>query len=144
MKTIMYLLFICCVFISCNTPNKAVQNSKETLDMTEQDTVRIANDDIEYEIIIIEPGFNFWLASTARPEGYYSQEFMENRNWQYVIEWNNRVLQPHRYNTRLYEMRIDYDTGVDYGYEVNYKLYNYFIYFQLTYNQKLAGYVPRI
>ncbi len=130
--------------MSCNTPNRAVQNSNETIAITEQDTVRIANDDIEYEIIIIEPGFNFWLASTARPEGYYSQEYMENRNWQYVMEWNNRVLQPQRFNPNLYELQINYDRGVDYGYEVNYKLYNYFIYFQITYKQQLAGFIPRI
>ncbi len=53
-------------------------------------------------------------------------------------------LQPHNFNPNLYEMRIDYDPSIDYGYEVNYKLYNYFIYFQLTYKQKLTGYVPRI
>ncbi|MGJ8739147.1 MAG: DUF6146 family protein, partial [Zobellia laminariae] len=30
------------------------------------------------------------------------------------------------------------------GYEVNYKLYNYFIYFQRKYNQRLGPFVPRI
>ncbi|MEZ4802674.1 MAG: DUF6146 family protein [Gelidibacter sp.] len=144
MKTFIYFLLVCGLLISCNTSNKAIQTSNDSANMAEQDTVRIANDNLEYEIIIIEPGFNTWLASTAKPEGYYSQEFLEGRNQQYVVEWNNRVLQPHRYNPNLYEMQIDYDSGIDYGYEVNYKLYNYFIYFQLTYNQKLAGYVPRI
>ncbi len=144
MKTTIYILIICLSFIGCNTSGNAIKTTSESTNLTDQDTVRIANEDVSYEIIIIEPGFNSWLASTARPEGYYSQEYMEARNRQYVIEWNNRVYQPHRYNPRLYEMRIDYDPGVDYGYEVNYKLYNYFIYFQLTYNQRLAGYVPRI
>lgn len=144
MKTSLYLLIASLLFVGCNTSGNAIKNTNDATNLVEQDTVRIANDDIEYEIIIIEPGFNSWLAGTARPEGYYSQEFLENRNRQYVIEWNNRVMQPQRYNPRLYEMRIDYDYGVDYGYEVNYKLYNYFIYFQLTYNQRLAGYIPRI
>lgn len=144
MKTTMYILAICVLSISCNSYETAIKTTTDRSNLTEQDTVRIANDAIEYEIIIIEPGFNTWLISTAKPEGYYSQEFMESRNWQYVTEWNNRVLQPHRFNPNLYEMQIDYDPGVDYGYEVNYKLYNYFIYFQLTYNQKLAGYIPRI
>ncbi len=112
--------------------------------MVSNDTVKIANDDLEYEIIIIEPGFNFWLTSRARPEGYYSQQFLENRNYQFVIEWNQRVLQPNRFNSNLYEMQIDYQPGIDYGYDVNYKLYNYFIYFQLTYNQRLGNFVPRI
>ncbi len=144
MKTFIYILLISLAMVSCNTTDRAIQNTNETLNLSEQDTVRIANDAIEYEIIIIEPGFNTWLASTARPEGYYSQDFLESRNRQYVTEWNSRVLQPHRFNPNLYEMQIDYQYGVDYGYEVNYKLYNYFIYFQLTHNQRLAGYVPRI
>ncbi|MGJ8593586.1 MAG: DUF6146 family protein [Aquaticitalea sp.] len=151
MKSSLYLLFALIILVGCNanrstTAQSTAGDSTNILDAVhkEQDTVRITNDDIEYEIIIIEPGFNFWLASTARPEGYYSQEYMESRNRQYVTEWNIRVLQPQRFSPQLYEMRIDYDYGVDYGYEVNYKLYNYFIYFQLTYNQRLAGYVPRI
>ena len=41
-------------------------------------------------------------------------------------------------------MQIDYQAHIDYGYEVNYKLYNYFIYFQIQYKQRLAGFVPRI
>ena len=80
----------------------------------------------------------------AKPEGFYSQQYMETRNYQYVIEWNQRVLQPQRYNPSLYEMQIDYQPNTDYGYDVNYKLYNYFIYFQLTYKERLGSFVPRI
>ena len=129
-------------------------STKETLSISEQekaafnkkegDTIRIANEETEYEIIIIEPGFYTWLNSIARPEGYYSQSFMENRNWIMVTEWNQRVLQPQRYSPLLYELQIDYNNNIDYGYEVNYKLYNYFIYFQRKYNQRLGPFLPRI
>lgn len=143
MKTIATLCIIGLMITSCHSTKpsaKRVENAKITL----QDTVRIANDSLEYEIIIIEPGFNSWLVSTAKPEGFYSQQYMEARNWQYVTEWNQRVQQPQRYDPNLYEMQIDYQPQIDYGYEVNYKLYNYFIYFQLTYNQRLGVYLPRI
>ncbi|MEL4308491.1 DUF6146 family protein [Joostella sp. CR20] len=109
-----------------------------------QDTVRIADEETEYEIIIIDPGFYSWLNSIAQPEGYYSQEFLESRNNIYVINWNQRVLNPQRYNPNLYEMQIDYSPKIDYGYEVNYKLYNYFLYFQRKYNQRLGPFYPRI
>jgi hypothetical protein len=69
---------------------------------------------------------------------------METRNQQMVINWNIRVLQPQQYDINLYQMQIDYDSNIDYGYDVNYKLYNYFIYFQLTYKQQLSSFVPRI
>tara|TARA_R110001583_G_scaffold21803_1_gene82431 strand:+ start:349 stop:756 length:408 start_codon:yes stop_codon:yes gene_type:complete len=108
------------------------------------DTINIADTKTEYEIIIIEPGFNFWLNSIAKPEGYYSQSYLENRNNVYVIEWNQRVMQPQVYVPDLYELQIDYSPNIDYGYEVNYKLYNYFIYFQRKYNQRLGPFIPRI
>ncbi|MGB3150406.1 MAG: DUF6146 family protein, partial [Maribacter sp.] len=107
-------------------------------------TVKISNDETEYEIIIIDPGFYTWLNSIARPEGYYSKTFLENRNQLLVVNWNQRALQPNRYNPDLYQMQIDYQPGIDYGYEVNYKLYNYFIFFQRRYNQRLGPFVPRI
>ncbi|GAA4812277.1 DUF6146 family protein [Litoribaculum gwangyangense] len=145
MKNIIHLLFITILAFNCNTSRTAPSPKDERLEnIKENDTVTIANEDLEYEIIIIEPGFNFWLQSTARPEGYYSQNYLETRNYQYVIEWNQRVLQPQRYNQNLYELQIDYQPNIDYGYEVNYKLFNYFIYFQLKYNQRLGPWVPRI
>lgn len=143
MKTIATLLFVGLFMVSCNT-SKPSTTMASKVNNKEQDTVRIANDSLEYEILIIEPGFNFWLASTAKPEGFYSQEYMEARNRQYVTEWNQRVLQPMRYDSNLYELQIDYQPSIDYGYEVNYKLYNYFIYFQLTYKQRLGTFAPRI
>ena len=125
--------------IGCSSSkNTATKNEPKT-----SDTLRIANADLEYEVIIIEPGFNSWLMSTARPRGYYSESYMESRNQIYVTEWNSRVMQPNRYNPNLYEMQINYDRGTHYGYEVNYLIYNYFIYFQLHYKQQLSGFVPR-
>lgn len=144
MKTLLYILLVF-VLIACHTTKPTTSKNNETLaNMKASDTVRIENDALEYQILIIEPGFNVWLVTTARPEGYYSQSFLENRNVILVNEWNARVVQPQRYNPSLYEMQIDYRSGIDYGYEVNYKLYNYFIYFQLTYNQRLGPFMPRI
>ncbi|MBA6153603.1 DUF6146 family protein [Gelidibacter maritimus] len=143
MKTLITLLFLGLFMVSCHS-SKPSNRLTSAVNNKEQDTVRIANDSLEYEILIIEPGFNSWLASTAKPEGFYSQEYLEARNRHYVLEWNQRVLQPLRYNSNLYELQIDYQPHIDYGYEVNYKLYNYFIYFQLTYNQRLGPFTPRI
>ncbi|NNK81889.1 MAG: hypothetical protein HKO92_02075 [Flavobacteriaceae bacterium] len=143
MKNLALILVLAFCFIGCNS-TKTLDNEKEELASTAIDTVRIANEEVEYEIIIIEPGFTAWLETRAQPKGYYSQTFLETRNQLLVTEWNNRANQPGRYDTSLYEMRIDYDPFIDYGYEVNYILYNYFIYFQLRYKQQLSSFVPRI
>ena len=146
MKNILFTLLVSVCLFNCNTSKTPVSSKKDEKQIatTQNDTVRIANDELEYEIIIIDPGFNIWLLGNARQRGFYSQQYMESRNQIYVIEWNQRVLQPQRYNPNLYELQIDYQPNIDYGYEVNYMLYNYFIYFQLKYNQRLGPFVPRI
>ncbi len=143
------LSFLVCTifFIGCGTTKEALEISeaeKAAFESKEGDKVEIANEESNYEIIIIDPGFYTWLKSIARPEGYYSQPFLENRNSLYVLEWNRRFYNPNNFNGQLYELPIDYDPSIDYGYEVNYKLYNYFIYFQRRYNQRLGPYLPRI
>jgi hypothetical protein len=143
MKKILAFLIVVVLFLSCTT-TKNPSISKDDVSKKMSDTVRIANDDIEYEVIIIDPGFNSFLYGKAMPRGHYSENFLEQRNQLFVMEWNNRVRQPQRYNPNLYEMIINYDSKIRYGYEVNYLIYNYFIYFQLNYNERLSGFVPRI
>lgn len=101
-----------------------------------RDTIRIANEELEYEIIILELGFESWLA-TQRPQSYYTQSTLEIKNLFYVTEWNNRVSQPFVYDPNLYMQPIDYRQGIDYGMEVNYLLYMYFQFFEQKYNQNL-------
>lgn len=143
MKKLGIAMLTVLALISCHFDKNIASKANKGNTVKVSDTVRIANDSLEYEVIIIDSGFNAWLASHARPRGYYSETFLENRNSIYVMEWNSRVAQPQRYNPDLYEMTINYDRNTHYGYEVNYMIYNYFIYFQLANKQQLAGFVPR-
>lgn len=147
MLPFLLFLLLCCTskksIVAIHERNLTVKNDtiKKAVKVT-NDTIRIANDSLEYEVIIIDAGFSTWLASRSFPRGYHSQSFLENKNINYVTEWNNRVLQPQRYNSNLYEMSINYERNINYGYEVNYLIYNYMIYFQNTFKQNLFGYVP--
>jgi hypothetical protein len=125
------LLLIICIS-SCGGVKKDIQNTVNS----GNDTVRIANDSLEYEIIIIEPGFNNWLA-TQRPRGFFEQFWLENRNIFLVTEFNNRVYNSTQFDPDLYMLPINYDQSIDYGYEVNYLLWNWFQFFQERNNQKL-------
>ena len=44
----------------------------------------------------------------------------------------------------LAEKQKNYETTINYGFDVNYMIYNYLLYFQLTKKQQLGGFVPRI
>jgi hypothetical protein len=129
------------LLLSCNASqgNKTFSDTKNP----NNDTIRISNEELEYEIIIFDPGFNAWLMSHSRPRGYYSQSYLEARNRVWVLEWNTRANLPLQ-NRNLYEMRIDYDSHTNYGYEVNYLLFNYLVYFQQKNNVNLGGFSPRI
>lgn len=142
MKNSFYIvLLIVSVLVGCKTTKSGFTETKKPATSI-NDTVRIANEELEYEVIIIDPGFSTWLNTIALPRGYYSQSYLESKNQLYISEWNNRVMQPLRYNPNLYEMTINYDPAINYGYEVNYLIYNYMIYFQNTYKQRLFGHVP--
>lgn len=143
MKYCISFFVVICLLLSCKPTNKVVSTSSETPKKV-SDTVRIANEEEEYEVIIIDPGFNSFLFGQAQPRGFYSEGFLKQRNQLLVMEWNNRVRQPLIHNSNLYLFPIDYDPEIDYGYEVNYLLYNYFVYFQLKHKQQLTGFVPRI
>lgn len=137
MKNLIYIFILGLFIYSCRA-TKERDFTKKEITATANDTVRIANDSLEYEIIVIEPGFNLFINSIARPRGYYSQSYLESKNKFLVQEYNNRVLQPFNYNPNLYIQQINYDNFVDYGYEVNYMLYNYFVFFSREYNQRFS------
>lgn len=137
MKNLVYLILVAVLLIaSCGTPKKGIAVNEDQ----QEEPVRIANDSLEYEIIIIDPGFTIYLNTAARPMSYYSQSFLEARNIFYVNEWNNRVRNPSRYNPNIYENIIDYQPNIDYGLEVNYKLFWYFQFAQRKYNMRLSNF----
>lgn len=98
-------------------------------------------DSIEYELIIIDPGFDIWLETNRKPVWYYSKEFLASWNYQYVIAWNERVRNPvfqRNVPDNPFILEIDYRPGIDYGLALNYKLYQYFKYVEKTWGKILT------
>lgn len=142
MKTLVWICIGILVVLGCSTPKNTLPSTENNV--TKNDTIRIANEELEYEVIIIEPGFDMWLETNAKPREYYSQSYLESRNRVWVLYYNERVLDSRRFDPLLYEMQINYQSNVNYGYEVNYLLYNYLLFFQLKYKQRLGGFEPRL
>ena len=133
MRVLSITILILCILLSCTSTRQG--NAVQASEVQEGDTIRIANDSLEYEITIIEPGFNFWL-QTRPPRGYYGLQYLERKNKFWVLTYNRRSQQPTKFGD-LYQPSIPYEIDVEYGYEVNYMLFNYLVYFQEQYNQKL-------
>jgi len=89
-------------------------------------------DSTEYELLVFDPSFETFLATQPYPEWYYSDDYYRNLNIQYVSEWNYRHDNPLVYGN-FYETKIDYNPNVDYGLELNYRLYQYFRFIEKEY-----------
>ncbi len=105
-----------------------------TLSFEPPDTLRFENkaednDSIEYELIVLDPGFDFWFSSVSKGEWYYSQSYLENWNRQLVSDWNSQVGLRGRRGC-IPEIHIHYDSHIDYGKSLNHKLFYYFRFVQ--------------
>lgn len=83
-------------------------------------------DSISYELIVLDPGFESWYLLHATPTKYRSQSYYENWNHQYVTEWNHKARLPGKRS--FFQPINGYELGVDYGFELNHKLFYYFQY----------------
>ncbi len=129
MKKITLLLLTALLLLNCNTTKNAVKEKTDN-------PIKISNEELEYEIIIFDNGFENYLNSIAQPMGYHSESYLENKNQFYITRWNQRVRNPMQYNSNIYENVIDYDFNTHYGLEVNYKLYNYFKFVIYKYGER--------
>ena len=79
----------------------------------------------EHKIIVLDPGFESFLA-TQKSKDFYSIQSLKNKNIHLVSEWNIRCSDPLRYDPKIYETKIDYESSIDYGLDVEYTLYMFF------------------
>jgi len=135
MRHLIYYLAIGLFIVSCGTTTTTTTTTTSNDANLPEGAVKIANEELEYEIIIIDNGFETYLYSIAKPANFYSQNYYETKNKLYVTYWNIRAQQPLEYDSSIYENVIDYDFSTDYGLDVNYKLYNYFKFVEYKYNQ---------
>jgi hypothetical protein len=131
MKTLLTVASCLLVF----TQLLVAQEKIATKDLLIQPAATEEPDSLSYEITIIDPGFDLWLHSVAKPISYYSQKYLENWNRQYVAEWNYRYTGGR--DMDVIECMIDYDPNTDYGFEVNYQLYEYFQYVESEHHLQL-------
>lgn len=133
MKNTLFILVIL-LFTSCTTIHKTNSTTQKT--EIPDNAVRIANEELSYQIVILDIGFDSYLTSISKPMSYYSEQFLEQKNRYYVTIWNQRARNLLKYNPNIYENVIDYDINMHYGLEVNYKLYHYFKFVEQKYHEK--------
>ncbi len=135
MKTLLYIFISTAVTLTACAPMGSNTRSNPR---TEANIVQPEDNGEEYELIIIDPGFNSWMVTNSRPVGFYAPQYYAQWNQRYVAAWNEKVSQAAYYGARDYpfENRINYDPTVDYGVELNYELYYYFRYIESMYGNR--------
>lgn len=107
-----------------------------------QDNAAEAEEDsVTYELIVLDPGFESWFITNSKPSWFHSQNYYENWNRQYVNAWNYKSLW--RRNSQLLDGQINYEPNVDYGLEINHKLFYYFQYVEHVLNIPIIDNGPR-
>jgi hypothetical protein len=104
----------------------ACTGKRQMAGLTLNDKTSGTDDTITYELLIIDPGFENWFLTYRKPLWYHSQTYLEMWNRRYVSAWNSKYLTGR--NARFFESYIDYQPHIDYGLELNHKLFYYFQY----------------
>ena len=111
-------LLLCLLFLSsCMAQRPQTGVAFEDRSVAETDTT-------SYQIIVFDPGFEGWYLVNSKPLQYHTQSWLEFRNRQYVAAWNARVSGGS--HSRFFETQIEYQPDLDYGLEVNHRLFYYF------------------
>jgi len=97
-------------------------------------------DSTEYEILIIDPNFDQWYLLNYSPAKDYSEEYYRGNNLVAIANWNDYYLRG-KYRSVI-DSAIDYRSDVNYGIEVDRKLYWYFRYIVSEYKIRLFNSFP--
>jgi len=141
----MWLKMICstllisgCLFSCTPVKQAALPVKPQKIELVPND-----QDSTEYELIIIDAGFSSWFDMNRKPVWYYSKDYLAAWNYQYVVAWNAKVRDPLFTQNRAdnpFILEIDYRPTIDYGLDLNYKLYHYFKYIEATWGKILPYY----
>lgn len=119
------LIIVSAIFLfACNTQKDIVKIESESNQI----------DSVEYILIVDEINFDSWMITNSKPIWYYSHVYYQAWNKIYVSEFNSRVLNGAR---QPFLELINYNFSIDYGIELDYKLYWYFIFIQEKYDVSL-------
>ena len=126
MKKLIFALFVLLIVWSCFPSQKSGSSERHST---------IKSDSTEYEITIIDIDFDQWYLINYSLAKDYSNEYYRSKNMVAVSSWNDYFTR-NRYH-RVIENYIYYDNSVDYGIDVNRKLFWYFKYAEETYKIRL-------
>lgn len=122
-------------FNSCSGTKNMTKNETSSVEVTGEDS-------IEYDVETFNSNFDLWYQRQNTPASYRSQSYYESWNRQYVSAWNAKCASPSR--NWSFEPVVGYDPNEDYGFEMNHKLFYYFIYVERVLKKQIIPGGPHV
>lgn len=119
MKKILFWIGILLLVSSCSSQKNLAERKTKPVAIEKKDSV-------EYTLETFDQRFETWYLLHDSPSQYHSQTYYEGWNRQYVSAWNANATDPRK--SSFFETIVGYDPSVDYGFELNHKLFYYFQY----------------
>lgn len=124
---ITFIISMLSIFYSCTSQHnnsKKIDDSKISFQPKEEG---------EYDIIVLDPQYEIFLKTIARPKFFYEETYYKSKNRLFTTIWNQRFLNPFQHNPNVYTVSIDLDPTIEYGLDFEYKLYNFFKFMEWKY-----------
>lgn len=134
---IMFAVLAGSLLVACGPAKKINRTGKAH----QVEVVKDNKDSTEYELIIFDPGFESWFEKNRKPMWYYTNDYLAAWNRQYVTAWNEKARNPllvSHTGDNPFMNEIDYRPGINYGLELNHKLYHYFKYIEATWGSFMS------
>lgn len=119
MKRYLFIIGLMVFIYACSTQKQAVN-------VTKDDVAEGLKDSTEYDVETFDQKFESWYQLNNKPAKYRSQDYYESWNHQYVTAWNAKCARGEK--NWNFEPVVGYNSSEDYGFEVNHKLFYYFMY----------------
>lgn len=123
MKKLFLLILAVFVFATISSAQKEEKIQKKK---SLQVRAKVEKDSTEYDLLVFDIGFDSWFIMHDNESEKRLLSYYELKNKLYVIAWNDL----YRRHNRLIDCYIDYNSSIKYGFDLNYKLYMYFKYFE--------------
>ena len=119
MKNTVAIILVLLFVYACSSKKQISQTAINKIENTVADST-------EYDVEMFDSKFESWYLMYQTPSTYRQQSYYESWNRQYVTMWNSKA------NSSVgnfpFDPVIGYEPNMDYGFELNHKLFHYFMY----------------
>lgn len=133
MKKLIVFAILSAFVLSCSAAKKPKLEDQKPSIATQKKT----DSADEWEITVFDAEYETFVTARAQPKSMFTESSLKSRNTILVNEWNSRFYSG--VNRNFYEVAIDYDSKENYGFEFEYRMYQFFAYCNWKYGIQFTG-----